>query len=177
MEEEVNKQSKTTEGERTKRIEATRTLKISKNNLMKAREELKNVTRDRDSAQVGLKGTQTQAKEQTKRLIVAEEQVQIAKEQISDLKKKLVMADNAKGVAEFARDEVVRAKQKAEFARNEAEAARDKAEDKGYDAGVAETQASLKAQIPGMCRLYCSQVWKEALKQVGVEASSDLWKA
>ena len=31
--------------------------------------------------------------------------MQVAKEQISDLKKKLIMVDNAKGVAEFARDE------------------------------------------------------------------------
>ena len=42
--------------------------------------------------------------------------------------------------------------------------------------GVAESQATLKAQVPGVCRLYCSQVWNEALKQAGVEASSDLWK-
>ena len=42
--------------------------------------------------------------------------------------------------------------------------------------GVAETQATLKAQVPGVCKLYCSQVWNEALKQVGVEVSSDLWK-
>ena len=80
-------------------------------------------------------------------------------------------------MAEFARDEAVRAKQEAEFARTEAETAKDKAEEEGYEAGVAETQASLKAQILGVCRLYCSQVWDEALKQAGVEASSDLWKA
>ena len=42
--------------------------------------------------------------------------------------------------------------------------------------GVAETQATLKAQVPGVCRLYCFQVWNEALKQAGVEASFDLWK-
>ena len=93
------------------------------------------------------------------------------------MKKKLIIADNAKGVAEFARDETVRAKQEAEFARNEAEAAKDKAEEKGYETGVAETQTSLKAQIPTICRLYCSQVWGEALKRAGVDASSDLWKA
>ena len=28
-----------------------------------------------------------------------------------------------------------------------------------------------------MCRLYCSQVWNEALKQAGVDVSSNLWKA
>ena len=55
--------------------------------------------------------------------------------------------------------------------------ARDKVEEEGYEAGMVETQASLKAQIPGVCRLYCSQVWEEALKQAGVEASFDLWKA
>ena len=42
---------------------------------------------------------------------------------------------------------------------------------------MAETQAYLKAQIPSVCRLYCSQVWNETLKRVGVKASSDLWKA
>ena len=68
------------------------------------------------------------------------------------------MAENAKGVVEYARDEAVRAKQEAGFARNEAEAARDKAEEEGYEIGVAETQTSLKAQIPTICRLYCSQV-------------------
>ena len=72
------------------------------------------------------------------------------------------MANNAKGVAEFARDEAVRVKQEVEFARNEAEAAKDKAEEEGYETRVA--QASLKAQIPGVCRLYCSQVWEETLK-------------
>ena len=103
--------------------------------------------------------------------------MQIAKEQISDLKKKLIEADNAEGVAEFAKDETVRTKQEAEFARTEAEFARDKAEEEGYKVEVAETQASLKAQIPGVCRLYCSQVWEETLKRAGVEASFDLWKA
>ena len=102
--------------------------------------------------------------------------MEIAKEQISDLKKKLIEADNAKGVAEFARDETVRVKTEAEFAKTEAETIKDKAEEEAYDAGVAKTQALLKAQIPGLCRLYCSQVWDEAFKRAGVEASSDLWK-
>ena len=49
--------------------------------------------------------------------------------------------------------------------------------EEAYDLGVAETQATLKAQVPRVCRFYCSQVWNKALKQAGVEASSDLWKA
>ena len=88
----------------------------------------------------------------------------IAKEQTDDLKKKLSEAEGAKGIAEWARDEALRAKTEAEFARTEVESSKEKAEDEAYDLGVAETQATLKAQIPGVCRLYCSQVWNEALK-------------
>ena len=62
------------------------------------------------------------------------------------------------------------------FARAKAECFKEKAEEKAYDLGVAETQATLKAQFPGVCRPYYSQVWNEALKQVRVEASSNLWK-
>ena len=61
--------------------------------------------------------------------------------------------------------------------RTEAECSKEKAEEEAYDLGMAETQATLKVQVLGVCRLYCSQVWNEALKQAGVDASSDLWKA
>ena len=84
------------------------------------------------------------------------------------------MAEGAKKVTEWARDEALRAKEEAVFARIEAECSKEKAEEVAYDLGVAETQATLKAQVPGVCRLYCSQVWNETLKQAGVEASSDL---
>ena len=63
------------------------------------------------------------------------------------------------------------------FARTETECSKEKAEEEAYDLVVVETQATLKAQVPGVCRLYCSQVWNETPKQAGVEASSDLWKA
>ena len=71
----------------------------------------------------------------------------------------------------------MKAKEEAEFARTEAECSKEKAEEEAYDSGVAETQAALKAQVPWVCRLYCPQVWNEALKQAGVDALSDLWKA
>ena len=177
VEGEVKEQSKTAEIKRNKRIDAAQTLKNFEFDLAKAREDLKEATRAKDSAEASLTGAQKQAEEQTRRLLAAEEQLEIAKEQISDLKKKLIKADNAKGMAKFASDEAVRVKTEAEFARTEAETAKDKAEEEGYKARVAETQAFLKAQIPGICRLYCSQVWDEALKRVRVEASSDLWKA
>ena len=77
----------------------------------------------------------------------------------------------------WARDEAVRAKKEAEFARIEAECSKEKAEEEAYDSGVVESEATLKAQVPGVCRLYYSQVWNKALKQAGVDASSNLWKA
>ena len=173
----MNNKSKAAENERTKRITAVKTLQASENELAKAKADLTIAIRERDSASSGLASAQKQAKDQTKRLIEAEDQLQIAKDLIEDLSKKLAAAKHDKGVAEYACDEAVRAKREAEFARNEAEVTKETAENDGYNAGVAETQAILKAQIPGVCRLYCSQVWEEALKRVGVNASSDLWKA
>ena len=61
------------------------------------------------------------------------------------MKKKLAEAEEAKNVAIWARDEVVRAKKEAEFARTEVECSKKKAEEEAYDAGVAETEATLKA--------------------------------
>ena len=75
--------------------------------------------------------------------------MQIAKEQIVDLKKKLVEAEGAKNVAMWARDEAMRAKEEAEFARTEAECSKEKAKEEAYDSRVAETEAALKAQVPG----------------------------
>ena len=93
------------------------------------------------------------------------------------MKKKLAEVERAKNVAEWAKDEALRAKKEAKFARTEAKCSKKKAKEEAYDSGVEETQAALKAQVPGVCKLYCSQVWNEALKQAGVDALSDLWKA
>ena len=59
----------------------------------------------RDSAESGLASAQKQAEDQTRHLLEAKEQLQIAKEQILDLKKKLTEAEGPKNVAEWARDE------------------------------------------------------------------------
>ena len=58
----------------------------------------------------------------------------------------------------------MRAKEEAVLVRTEAECSKEKAEEEAYDLGMAETQATLKAQVLGVCRLYYSQVWNEALK-------------
>ena len=140
------------------------------------REDLKEMTKARDSVESGLASAQKQAEDQMKRLLKAEDQLKIAKEQIIDLKKKLAKAEGVKNVAEWAKDEALRAKEEAVFAKVEAESSKEKAGEEAYNLGITETQATLKAQVPGVCRLYYSQVWNEAFKQAGVEASSDLWK-
>ena len=88
---------------------------------MKAREDLKKVTRARDSTESGLASAQKHAKDQTRCLLEVEEQLQIAKEQIVDLKQKVAEVEGAKNVAEWARDEALRVKEEAVFARIEAE--------------------------------------------------------
>ena len=54
MEEMANDQSRTLDLERDKRLDITRTLKNSKANLLKAREDLKEVIRAKDSTESGL---------------------------------------------------------------------------------------------------------------------------
>ena len=53
---------------------------------------------------------------------------------------------------------------------------RDEAEQHGYDVGVAETEDALRAEVPAVCRAYCTQTWEEALNRAGIEASSELRK-
>ena len=56
------------------------------------------------------------------------------------------------------------------FARTEAECSKEKAEEEAYNLGVVETQATLKAQVPRVCRLYYSQVWNEAIQGISSPA-------
>ena len=44
------------------------------------------------------------------------------------------------------------------MANEEAKKAREEAEQHGHDVGVAETENTLRAEVPGVCRLYCAQV-------------------
>ena len=68
-------------------MDAIWTLKNFEANLLKARVDLKEMTRARDSVESGLASAQKQAEDQTRRLLEAEDQLKIAKEQITDLKK------------------------------------------------------------------------------------------
>ena len=67
-----------------------------------------------------------------------------------------------------------KAKLQVEEEKVKAEKERDEAEQHGYNVGVAEIEDALRAEVPAVCHAYCAQTWKEALNQVGVEASSEL---
>ena len=71
MEEAANDQSKALEQECDKHLDATRTLKNSEADFLKAREDLKEMTRD--SAKLGLASVQKQAEDQTRCLLEAED--------------------------------------------------------------------------------------------------------
>ena len=74
MKEMANDQGRTLDLEREKCLDATRTLKNSETDLLKAREDLREMTRARDSIELGLANAQKQAEDQTRRLLEAEEQ-------------------------------------------------------------------------------------------------------
>ena len=47
-------------------------------------------------------------------------------------------------------------KNEAEKTKMEAEKAQDEAEQQGYDLGVAKTKETLRAEVPTVCRIYCT---------------------
>ena len=100
----MNNKSKAAENERSKHLVAAWTLQASEEDLAKAKAALTDAIRERDNASAGLVSAQKQAEDQTKCLLEAEDQLRIAKKQISDLNKRLILAENDKGVAEYARD-------------------------------------------------------------------------
>nr|XP_023896835.1 MND1-interacting protein 1-like [Quercus suber] len=165
LEEAANSQSRALDSERDKCLEVVRTLKASEADLVKAKEDLKEMTRARDSTiKVGQEGAQRQAKDQTRLLLEAEEQLTIAKEQIAKLKKKATKAEGARNVAEFARNEALRAKEEADFGMVEAQASKEAAEEAAYAMGVAKTEAALKVQVPGVENVYFPPAIREAAR-------------
>ena len=127
----------------------------------KSNQELKskltNVEKGKKSAEAALDNAERQAKGQRVLLHQDEDQLVVSKKPIIiSLKKKL---------------------EKVEKAKDQAEKARDQAEQDGYNVGVVEIKEALKAEVLGVCRNYCLQVWNEALNEAKVETSSILRKA
>ena len=72
-----------------------------------------------------------------------------AKEQIAALRQQLEEANRLKTQAENAKAQVEEDKLKAEKERDETE-------QHAYNVGVAETEDALRAEVPAVCRAYCS---------------------
>nr|XP_023876857.1 uncharacterized protein LOC111989301 [Quercus suber] len=140
--------------EHDKYLNATNTLKRFEAGLKKEREDLKEMTKARDNVTSDLVGIMKQAEDQTGCLRDVEGQLQVAKEQIANLKQKLTKAVEARGVAEYARDEALRAKEEVEFARMDAERSKEQAEEEAFAEGVTKTEAALKAQVPEQAQPY-----------------------
>ena len=69
----MNNKSKAAENECSKRLVAARTLQASEEDLAKAKADLIDAIRKRDSASAGLASAQKQAEDQTKCLLKAED--------------------------------------------------------------------------------------------------------
>ena len=93
----------------------------------------------------------------------------MTKEHIAALRQQLEEANKLKDLAEKARLQVEEDKLKVEKERDEVE-------QHGYDVGVAETEDALRAEVPTVCRAYCTQTWEETLNQAGIDVSSELRK-
>ena len=156
--------------ERKKWASAVQTLTISEQDLADTKKKLAAEEQARKSADSALEGFQKQAEDQRKRLCEANEELKATREQVAVLKKHLEETQKLREQAEKSREEAERAKAEAEQATNEAE-------QKGYEIGVAETKETLRAEVPMVCHIYCTQTWDKALNQAGVEALFELRKA
>ena len=145
------------------------TLTIAKNSNIDLRKKLTAEEQAWKSADAALEGAERQAENQRKLACEASDQLAVSNEQLAALKKQLEEAQRLRDQAEKARVE-------AEEAEAKAKKERDEAEQHGYDVGVAETEDALRAEVPAVCHVYCTQTWEEALYRAGINASSELRK-
>ena len=136
------------------------TLTIVENSNTDLKKKLVTEEQARKSVDAALKGAERQAESQRKLVNEANEQLAASKEQLTALKKQLEEAKKLRDQAEKAR----------------VQAEEDKAKQHGYDVGVAEIEDALRAEVPIVCRAYCTQTWEEALNRAGIDASSELRK-
>ncbi|KAK9989227.1 hypothetical protein SO802_029466 [Lithocarpus litseifolius] len=146
-----------------RRIFTVDAFRVAEKSIQELHTKLVEEEREKKSAAAALDSAKRQAEGQRVLLRKVEDQLASSKQQIITLQKKLEEAQKAKELAEKAKEE--------------AETTKDEVEQQGYDIGVVETEDALRAEVLGVCRDYCSQVWIEALNQAKVEASSILRKA
>ena len=135
--------------ERKKRATAVQTLTIAENSNVELKKKLITEEQAQKSVDSALEGAERQAESQRKLAREANNQLAAFKEQLVALKKQL--------------EEAQRLRDQAEKAKAKAEREKDEVEQHGYDVGVAETKDALRAEVPTVCRAYCTQTWEEAL--------------
>ena len=145
------------------------TLTIAENSNTDLKKRLTAKEQARNSADAALQGAERQAKSQRKLAHEANEQLAAFKKQLAALKKQMEEVQRLRDRAEKARVQAKEDKAKAERERDEAE-------QHGYNVGVAETEDALRAEVPAVCRAYCTQTWEEVLNRAGINASSELRK-
>ena len=135
--------------ERNRQSTAVESLKIADHSNQDLRKKLTEEKQARKSADSALAGEQKQVGDQRLLLRDAKEQLASSKEQEAALQKKLAEAQEQKEHAERAREGAERAWKKAEKAREDAQ-------QHGHNIGVAETENALRAEVPAVCRAYCT---------------------
>ena len=146
------------------------TLAVAENSNADLKKKLTVEEQARKSADSALEGAERQAESQRKLARETNDQLVASKEQLVALKKQLEEAQRL-------RDQAEKAKVEAEKATAQVERERDEAEQHGYDVGMAETEDALRAEVPAVCRAYCTQTWEEALNRAGIDTSSELRKS
>ena len=159
----VNSSHQKMKKEEGRRITAVDAFHVAEKSNMDLKAKLVEEEKERKFVVAALNNVEKQAEIQWLLLRSVKDQMAASKEQRAALKKKL--------------EKVERAKNQAEKAKEEAEKAREEAQQEGHDIGVLKTKEALRAEVLGVCRIYCAQVWDETLNQAGVEDSSMLRKA
>ena len=140
--------------EKKRRVAVVQTLTIAENSNADLRKRLTIEEQARKSTDAALKGAEKQVESQRKLTNEAKEQLVASKKQVAALKQQL---DEAKKL----KDQAEKARVQAEEDKAKAEKERDEAEQHGYDVDVAETEDTLRAEVPAVCRAYCTQTQEE----------------
>ena len=135
--------------ERKRRASAVQILNVAEQSNAELKKKLAE-EHARKSVDAALENAQRQAENQRKLWHEANDQLAASKEQLTTLRKQLEEAQRLKDQAKKAKTEAKKAKAKAEKEK-------DKAEQHGYNVSVAETKDTLRAEVPAVCRAYCSQ--------------------
>ena len=135
---------------RKRKAAIVQTLAITENSNTNLKKKLTAKEQARKRVDAALEGAERQAESQRKLAREASDQLAASKEQLAALKKQLKEVQRLRDQAKKARVETEEAKAKVERERDEAE-------QYDYDVGIAEIEDALRAEVPAVCRAYCTQ--------------------